>query len=234
MEYICWLADRLYRLAAHRGLDVAIRAARTGPFVPTLSPLDRLHADYAKLVERRTAVLTEDQRRSLILHAWELAARTQKPSPPRTPIRVVQWFLRLEELEDFVRAEGRWPRQNHRAANGTTTQERTLATWVRTQRLAADQGRRCDYQMRRLAYFPGFHRHPLDDAWIRNVIAYRHFIETQKRAPRLRSEDPPEKKLAAFAAKQRFAYRQGRLRPDRIATLERLEVWTWGSTSPRS
>ena len=88
--------------------------------------------------------------------------------------------------------------------------------------------------MRRLACIPGYHRHPLEDAWIRNVIDYRHFTEARRHAPRLRSEDPDEKRLAAFAAKQRFAYRHGRLSPERIATLERLEFWTWGSTLPRS
>jgi hypothetical protein len=72
------------------------------------------------------------------------------------------------------------------------------------------------------------------DAWVRNLIDYRHFTGTLRRAPRLRSDNPFEKRLAAFAAKQRFAYRDGRLSPDRIAPLERLEFWTWGSALPRS
>lgn len=197
--------------------------------MPTPSPLDHLHAHHAKLAERPPVVLTEDQRRSLVYYRSELAFTAPKPALPLSPVRVARWFLRLGELEAFVQSEGRWPRQYNRTSIAPSTNETVLATWVRTQRLAADRGRRCDYQTRRLACIPGFHRHPLDDAWIRNVIEYRQFTEAHSRAPRLRSDDPAEKRAAAFAAKQRLAYRRGQLSRDRIATLEQLEFWSWGS-----
>ena len=108
------------------------------------------------------------------------------------------------------------------------------ATWVRTQRTAADGGLRCDYQLRRLAYVPGFHLLPLGDEWYQHVIDQQHYTDTHRRAPRLLSDDPTERSLAGFAAKQRLAYRRGRLAPRRIAMLERLDFWTWGSKPPRS
>ena len=158
---------RRKRVTSRRGVDFlnTCRSANLSPppvrrgqdLVPTPASLDRLNADYAKLVERSPAVLTEDQCRSLIFYWWELAARIQKAAPPRTPVRVVQWFPRFGELEDYVRTEAHRPRQNTRSPNGVTPEEKTLATWIRMQRFAADQGRRCDDQMRRLACIPGFH-----------------------------------------------------------------------------
>lgn len=75
---------------------------------------------------------------------------------------------------------------------------------------------------------------PLGDEWYQHLIDQQHDTDTHRRAPRLLSDDPTERSLAGFAAKQRLAYRRGRLAPRRIAMLERLDFWTWGSKPPRS
>ena len=202
--------------------------------MPTPNALDQLHADYATLALRPPAALTPDRRRSLLFYRSELAILAHAPIPPQTPDRVIQWLQTLAALEAFIAGETRWPRENRRLDRAAiTTDERHLATWVRTQRTAADRGARCDYQLRRLTCVPGYHLHPLTEQWHRHVTEYQHFTDTWRRAPLLRSDDPTERRLAGFAAKQRLAYRQGRLSPRRIVTLERLDFWSWGSQPPR-
>ena len=195
--------------------------------------LDQLHADYATRALRPPTALTPDRRRSLLFYRGELALLTHTPPPTLTPIRVIRWLQTLAALEAFIAQETRWPRENRRLDRAAiTAEERHLATWVRTQRTAADGGVRCDYQLRRLACVPGFHLHPLAEKWYRHVTEYQHSTDTHRRAPFLRSDDPTERRLARFAAKQRLAHRRGRLCPDRIATLERLDFWSWGTQPP--
>jgi len=201
--------------------------------VPTLNTLEQLHADYAAFAQRPLAALTPDRRRSLLFYQGELALLTHTPPPPQTPTRVIQWLQSVAELEAFIARENRWPRENRRLPTGAiTVEERHLATWVRTQRTAANGGVRCDYQRRRLACVPGYHLHPLSEQWHRHVTEYQHFTDTWRRAPLLRGDDPTERRLAGFAAKQRLAYRRGRLSARQIATLERLDFWSWGSQPP--
>lgn len=201
--------------------------------MPTLNTLDQLHTDYSALAPRPPAALTADHRRSLLFYQGELALLARAPIPAQMPARVIQWLQTLAVLEAFIARERRWPRENrrlHRAA--ITAEERHLATWVRTQRTAIDGGVRCEYQLRRLDCIPGFHLHPLAEQWYRRVTEYQHFTETHRRAPLLRSDNPAERRLAGFAAKQRLAYRRGWRSPHQIATLERLDFWSWGSKPP--
>ena len=201
--------------------------------MPHLTPLDQLRADFAALTRRSPNSMSIDQRRSVTFYLAECAVLAGIEVAPLTPTRTLQWLHALADLEVFLARERRWPRDNNRLKRNAISQdERQFAVWVRTQRAAADQGRRCEYQLRRLECVPGFQRHPLDERWDQNVLALQQFIANHCRAPVIRSDDPVERRLAAFAAKQRLAHRQGTLLPSRILSLERLELWTWG-TSPR-
>ena len=201
--------------------------------MPTPNTLEQLHADYATRALRPPASLTPDQRRSLLFYRCEQAMLAGTPFPPQIPARVIQWLQTLAALEAFIARETRWPRENRRLDRAAiTVEERHLATWIRTQRTAANGGVRCDYQRRRLACVPGYHLHPLAEQWHRHVTEYQHFTDTWRRAPLLRGDDPTERRLAGFAAKQRLAYRRGGMSPQRIATLERLDFWSWGSQPP--
>ena len=203
--------------------------------MPTPTALDQLHAEYAALALRAAVALTPDRRRSLLFYRCEQAMLAGTPFPPQMPARVIQWLQTLAELEAFIAGENRWPRENRRLDRAAISAlERRLAIWVRTQRTAVGWGARCEYQIRRLACIPGFHLHPLDDRWHQHVSDYRTFTDTWRRPPLVRSVDEAERRLAAFAAKQRFTFRNGRLSPDRIAALKRLEFWTWGSWAPPS
>ena len=197
--------------------------------------LAQLHTDYAALALRPATALTPDRHRSLLFYRGDLALRARTSMPSQTPARVFQWLQTLAELEAFIAGENRWPRENRRLDRAAISAvERRLAIWVRTQRTAVGWGARCEYQIRRLACIPGFHLHPLDDRWHQHVSDYRTFTDTWRRPPLVRSVDEAESRLAAFATKQRFNFRNGRLSPDRIAALKRLEFWTWGSWAPPS
>lgn len=201
--------------------------------MPTLNALTQLHADYATLALRPSAALTPDHRRSLLFYRGELAMLAHTPPPSQTPHRVIRWLQTLVALEAFIARETRWPRENRRLdPTAITAEERHLATWVRTQRTATTGGVRCDYQLRRLACLSGFRLHPLAEQWDHHVTEYQHFTGSWWRAPLLRSDDPTERRLARFAAKTRLAYRRGKLSARQIATLNRLDFWSWGSQPP--
>lgn len=197
--------------------------------MPHPTPLDRLHAEYAELDRQEPSRLTPDQRRSLVYYRHELELKRRTPSDSPAPVRVAKWFAGLIALENFVALERRWPRENNRAdAEEFSDEERRLAIWVRTQRSAIDQGRRCEYQIRRLACVEGFRLRPLQDRWNHQLLEFHRFTDLHHRAPLLRSIDFIERSLAAWAAKQRFAYRNGTLPRRRIETLGHLDYWSWG------
>ena len=198
------------------------------------APIDLLRMAYADLAERPSTRLTADQRRSLIFFNFEMALIENRDTAASVPARVIQWTSTLHQLQAFVASNGRWPRENNRAEGSTISPiERRLATWVRTQRSAADLGRRCDYQLRRLSCVDGYHARPLDDRWNDQYVEYQRFTLTNNRAPLLSSTDRAEKKLAAWAAKQRLRHRRGRLPVDRVSTLETMYIWGWGSATTR-
>lgn len=200
------------------------------PSLNPFNPLDQLRADFATLAHRQPTTLTQDQRRSVDFYWADLALLAHTEVPPHTPIRVGQWLRTLTELEDFIARELRWPRENNRLnRNAISQEERRLSAWVRTQRAATAEGLRCDYQLRRLGCVEGYQQHPLDYRWHQNLVDLNSFTSARRRAPQLRSDDPAERRLAGFAAKQRLAYRRGRLSPPQIAALERINFWTWGS-----
>lgn len=209
--------------------DTAHKCGSDRNYVPPLAFMDRLLADYATLALRPPTNLSPDQRRSLTFYQAELSLLARTAGPQQIPIRVGDWLQTLVDLEAFIAQENRWPRHNNRLHKDEISQEeRRLVVWVRAQRTAADQCRRCEYQLRRLACIPGFRRRPLHDRWNERVVEYRGFVGVYRQAPLLRSDNFVERSLAAWASKQRLAYTNGRLDSWRIETLERLVHWGWG------
>ena len=197
--------------------------------MPHSTPIDQLLFAYTELAQRPPKRLTPDRSRSLMFFTYEQTLASGGGSADLVPVRVMQWTMLLHALDAFVAQNGRWPRENNRAEGSTiTVDERRLATWVRSQRSAADLGRRCAYQLDRLACIPGYRDRPLEDRWNAQFLAYQGFVIQHQRAPVLSSTSNTEKRLAAWAAKQRFAYRNRRLAARRISLLGQLPLWTWG------
>jgi hypothetical protein len=200
--------------------------------VPNPQALHRLFNDYAAISQRPATLLSDDARRSLIFFRYEQELASGARAHSTFPVRVNQWFAALAELEAFISAEGRWPRENNKAHAGLITiREKRSAVWVRTQRSAITRQRLCDYQIRRLAAIGGFSLRPIEDRWFLQLVAYNEFVSTNQRAPRLRADEQAESSLAAWASKQRLARRRGTLPVRRIAALERLGMWSWGEVS---
>jgi hypothetical protein len=195
-----------------------------------LNALELLHAEYAQLAQRNPATLNRDQRRSLSYYRAELAHDAASAVTEGGFERAAVWILNMFDLERFIDAEGRWPRENNRVPkSGISAAERRLASWVRRQRQAAAAGRLCSYQVARLRCVPGYAAQPIEDRWDAQFRAYQRFIADQRRAPRLRSSDRLERSLAGWAAKQRLQRRAGRLPVQRANALESLTLWAWGN-----
>ena len=202
--------------------------------MPKQSPVEQLHAEYARLHDQPPSTLTPDQRRALTFYKCEMASHGGAEIPDAVPRDVADWISNLFALESFVGGEGRLPRENRRLPAGAiSTEEKQRTHSVRAQRRAFAAGRLCTYQVQRLLCVPAFSFHPLEDAWQANRVAYADFTATHWDAPKLRSTDASERALARWAAKMRLAYRAGTLSADRVETLTGLDFWTWGAPSRR-
>ncbi|WP_166879103.1 helicase associated domain-containing protein [Salinibacterium sp. ZJ450] len=191
-----------------------------------------LYEEYTDLARRENARLEPGENRSLRIYLAEAQLRTLGVEAHYRPgKRDTAWAKRVLELETFVGTQKRLPRENNRQPGAVPPQEMMLVHWIRNQRKAYTEGRLCDYQVRRLECVPGFSWAPLTEAWEDRLAAYEQFITLNHRAPALRSTDPAESTLAAWAAKQRFARRNGRLNEERTNALSNLPFWTWGNRS---
>lgn len=192
------------------------------------SPLDDLRREYRQLHLSDHRSLTPDQARSLSYYFTELALIRDPDSATAARDRVTTWCTNVLALDAFADAEKRMPRENNRLPREETPQvERRLADWVTYQRTPATRAQHCTYQQRRLSAIPGFSWSPLDDRWWDAYREYRGFITAHGKAPRYRSEEQDEKRLAAWAAKQRWRNRTSGLEAERREALSALSVWTW-------
>lgn len=190
--------------------------------------LPRLHAHYAELAEREPWSLSEEQRRSVRFYRAEIALLAGA-SIESIGQRDEQWARQLINLDAFVNRRGRLPRENNRLdPHQIDATEQRLVNWVRGQRKANAAGRLTEYQQQRLLCIPGFSFNPIEDRWASRLAAYRRFLSRHHRAPMIRSSHGEERKLAAWAAKQRMHYRRGTLSEPRVDALAALDFWTWG------
>ncbi|WP_166791461.1 helicase associated domain-containing protein [Cryobacterium sp. Hh38] len=191
--------------------------------------LSTLHTEYARVRRLGPDGLSADQARSLSYFVRELQLRDAQPGEAQIPDAIIRWLQNVFALEDFIARLNRMPRENRRLpANSISDEEKTLTAFVRAQRRAFAGARLCTYQERRLAAIEGFSFHLRDDVWISRFREYRDFITENGRVPRLRSHEDKEHSLAAWAAKQRLAYRRGRLSRERMLDLSGSGFWTWG------
>lgn len=205
--------------------------------MPETSALEALHHDYELLLQKNPLLLTVDQRRSLPYFVAEVALRelaSDTMAAGEHPAWPIRWAFNLWELERFIARENRMPRQDNRRPERISAAEHRLAEWVRTQRAGTKEGKLSDYQARRLACVPAYSARPRDDKWREHLIGYQNFTTATGMAPRVRSIDEAERRLAKWADKQRYFRRTGRLSQDRVNALSRLSFWTWGPSSPRT
>lgn len=193
------------------------------------SPLQRLHDECAQLHQRAPSTLTAEERNSLMYFRTEISINTGSDLPEGATDAIAEWTRFVLALESFSIQHCRMPRENNRpAARAEISVERKLSNKVRAQRRALVAGRLDSYRQRRLSCIEGFSFSPLEERWASNLTAYKNFTIGSSGAPKLRSSEAESRKLAAWAAKQRFQYRNGQLAEHRIDALNALDFWTWG------
>jgi hypothetical protein len=188
-----------------------------------------VNADYHRLATRDPELLAEDEARSILYFRTEQSIEAGK-SLNDIPSRVLRWVTSVRAVDEFIATHGRLPRENNRLPRTeVSAEERVLVEWLRYQRRPRTREGHCSYQRRRLEALPGFRWDPIADYWSATFRAYEVFLDQNHRAPAVRSSDSFERSLAAWAAKQRFLRRRGRLDLARESELARLPIWTWGA-----
>ena len=195
--------------------------------MPRSDQLIALLTEYAHLSLPRGRWASDDQTQSLRYYEADIAIATGT-APAESSARITHWLQDVRALEEFIESTGHFPQDNRRLPRSAFAPEHLrLITWVGTQRRATDVGRRCDYQIRRLGCIAGYIENSVENLWMTRFGLYRSWLESAG-APRYRSSDPSERRLADWAAKQRAARRNGRLPVDHAELLESLGTWTWG------
>ena len=193
-------------------------------------PAFELFAEYREL-HSQDRVFDSDELRSLRFFAVDLAFHEGR-TPEEECGHVASWVIQLRELEKFALREGRLPRENNRLnRDGISEEERILSQWSRDQRRPKARIKHCRYQTLRLETVPGFVWSPLDSKWQAQFEAYFRFVD-RFGAPAIRSRNPEESRIAAWAARQRLAHAKGKLTPARVSALEATGRWVWTVTNP--
>jgi hypothetical protein len=182
----------------------------------------RLIARLQQLVGSEPRTLTRDLKTSL--ECWKIEQRLRSNSPEDTSSsrRLNDWVSTLLDVESFVNTHGVLPRENNRKAQ--EAEETRLAFWLRYQRRRGAVGELCSYQRLSLGALEGFRWAPADDVWNAHFDAYLRFLGRKQRAPRYRVDEPEERQLAAWAAKQRHRAKRGHLDETRIERLDTLPI----------
>lgn len=134
--------------------------------------------------------------------------------------RTANWISSLHAYEDHWRDLGRAPRENTRARETLTDEERHLGEWARYQRRF--EGGLNAYQRARLDVSPAFEWDPLDRVWNERFEACERFVTAHRKLPRLHAADRTEFLLARWLGRQLLRLRSGRLESDRSHQLHRL------------
>ncbi len=104
--------------------------------------------------------------------------------------RTANWISSLHAYEDHWRDLGRAPRENTRARETLTDEERHLGEWARYQRRF--EGGLNAYQRARLDVSPAFEWDPLDRVWNERFEACERFVTAHRKLPRLHAADRTE------------------------------------------
>ena len=190
---------------------------------------------YEALALRGEATLTRDEKLSLLYFLTYMELRQNPLAFPDSRDRVVLWVRRALEVEAALIRDSRFPVENNRRpASAETRSEHVLSSWDRYERKSETRARRCGFQREWLMNLPSNRMINRKRRWAMRRRMYSAFLVRCGRAPRYRSEDPREKSLAAWAAKQRMQYQAERLSAKQVASLERLASWSWGKRGVQS
>jgi hypothetical protein len=132
------------------------------------------------------------------------------------------WRKGFAALEQFVEREG-----HARVPDAHTEDGYRLGQWVGVQRQAYDKKRLDPQRRTHLESLPGWIWDVKEVAWEEGFAHLVRFVEREGhgRVPQATRDEGYS--LGRWVAKQRRAYRNGTLDPERRARLEALSGWTW-------
>jgi hypothetical protein len=192
-------------------------------------------ARYEALTVGPEAALSPDDLLSLRYYSIYIALRENPLAFPDERDRFVKWTRRALELEAAFSRTTHYPVENNRRPTSpAAAAEQSLAAWHRYQRRTETRHSHCGFQRDWLWHMPRNHGHNRDSQWVLQKREYRRFLLERGRAPRYRSDDSSEKRLAAWASKQRMRYRAENLTPKQVSELEAMTMWSWGAPVAQS
>jgi hypothetical protein len=132
-----------------------------------------------------------------------------------------RWHLRYSELVEHLAATGAMPRETGPAGT-ISSDEASLASWVRYQRRRFKRQLMLESEEACLEAIPQFVWDPGNESWFSHREALAFFLDHEHRVPRARSVDLAEAALGAWVHKQRHLHRREALARDRVDSLARL------------
>jgi hypothetical protein len=152
-------------------------------------------ADYYELATRAGSSLTADERASATYVLADMAVRrAERTGEGVAKSRALNWCTMANQLLQRARQLGRMPRPSDDVPS-------SLLHWVAYQRRTA--GRHNGFQVAFLEAVPGWSWSPWDDDWDGREEDLRAFVHLHGRLPRTRSDEPDERHLAKWTARQR-------------------------------
>ncbi len=173
------------------------------------------------IADRRTAY------RSGTLTPAQITALETLPGWAWNP-REQSWLRGLAALNVYVGIHG-----NANPPQDTVSEGFPLGRWIADRRTAYRSGTLTPAQITALETLPGWAWNPREHYWVTGFAALGAYTDTHETAAVAYRTQVDGFLLGQWVARQRAAYRAGRLTPSRITALQALPGWSWTNVSRR-
>uniref|UniRef100_A0A6C0JRZ2 Helicase ATP-binding domain-containing protein n=1 Tax=viral metagenome TaxID=1070528 RepID=A0A6C0JRZ2_9ZZZZ len=125
-----------------------------------------------------------------------------------------QWEIHCEELEIYIADNGHLPPQS----------QGELGAWCNTQRQKYKNGKLSTNQISKLEKIDFWSWNPrdYDEQWEIKYKNFKKYVVVNKRLPTSKSSE-----LCGWKDLQRQNYKNGKLSPDQIMKMEKIDGWSW-------
>ncbi len=142
--------------------------------------------------------------------------------------RELSWLRGLAALNVYVGIHG-----NANPPQDTVSEGFPLGRWVADRRTAYRKGTLTPAQITELQALPGWAWNPREHYWLTGFAALGAYTDTHGTAAVAYRTQVDGFLLGQWVARQRAAYRAGRLTPSRITAVQALSGWSWTNISRR-
>lgn len=172
------------------------------------------------------------------LNRWVIEQRSKKPNLPEEKLELLEslpgwrWNPSVERFEvgmsmlrDFLEEHGHsrvpkdWPEK----------EDVNLHQFVNTARGMYRSGEMPESRIREFESLESWTWNLTENGWSQRYQEVLDFLKSSSRMPSRSSNDTHERKLASWVKHQKALFREGKLSPDKISKLEKLNYWQWES-----